>query len=197
MTQKRRDDEERAARLGLLVPARTGGHADVSQPAWMPKPSPGGKEAVGLVSRAKWFCPECTEANRLRRARALPPLSHCNHRVKADDPDQHPDRSAIVMTARVLVDASLSWAGSGHAPTIEVELSDGSSAMRLAFGWAGLSTQEAQAWELYCAGFSYPTIGRFMDRSDTDGTEEPLASSTVKEYISRGRAKLKKLAAIH
>jgi hypothetical protein len=101
----------------------------------------------------------------------------------------------------VLVEAALSWAGQGHAPLLELEegfdehiVLDGVAlTIDEVFDRAGLTKQEARAWKLYCAGFSYATIGRFMDRSTQAGIEEPLAKSTVQTYIDRGRAALNEL----
>jgi len=190
LTQKRRDDEARASRLGQSIPAGTPSHAEVSRPDWKPTPTRGGKQAQGLVSRAKWFCPECTAANAERTRRGQRPIDFCNHRVHYDDPDQHPDRAPLVEAYHSLIEIVLAR----EDATVTVYLSEPEDVdhLRDALLVAGLSEQEARAWQLRCEGFRPQQIARYMDRVEGD---EPLSPETVKTYLRRGREKLRKAIA--
>ena len=123
-------------------------------------------------------------------------VGHGRHRLDGGPgPRKRLNLAPCFEQARALIDAALSWAGAGHAPLLIVPDESGRTvkATRI-FNEAGLSRQEARAWELYCAGFSYLTIREFMDRQDGD---EPLSLRTVEGFLYRGRLKMRRYVEAH
>lgn len=118
-------------------------------------------------------------------------VGHGQHRLDQGRPGPQKwiDLPPCLEQAQALVDAALAWAGAGHAPMLVIADQEGREVEATeVFKEAHLSRREAEAWRLYCAGFSYLTIRDFMEVTRTG--EKPDIR-TVETYLYRGRVKLR------
>lgn len=154
------------------------------------RPQPGGKGHHQIDSEPEMLCPECLDRDAQRIHHRRPKIEFCTHQVHYDNPDEHPDNAPLLAAYRSLIEIVLAR----EDATITVYLSEPEDVDHLhdALLVAGLSEQEARAWQLRCEGFRPQQIVRYMDRVDGD---DSLSPETVKTYLKRGRAKLRKAIA--